>query len=66
MGVLRQKCVISYESFLNGSNLTTGVMNTSYDYYLQEIDNESRYTRIVDSWHLVVLVVLVIEFVFVL
>jgi hypothetical protein len=34
MGVLRQKCVLSYESFVNDSNL-------SYASYLKKIDNES-------------------------
>ncbi len=38
MGVLRQKCVLTYESFLNNSNM-------SYDSYLEEIKNESMLNR---------------------
>ncbi len=38
MGVLRQKCVPTYESFLNASNIG---FNISYTYYLKQIDNES-------------------------
>lgn len=42
MGVLRQKCVPTYESFLNNSNLTNFGSNVTYEHYLKEIDNESK------------------------
>ena len=41
MGVLRQKCVPTYEAFLNGSNVTSVTFNNTYESYLKEIDNES-------------------------
>ncbi|CAF4241326.1 unnamed protein product, partial [Rotaria sordida] len=40
MGVLRQKCVPTYESFLNNSNLYNIGFNMTYEVYLKEIDNE--------------------------
>ncbi|CAF0997674.1 unnamed protein product [Rotaria sordida] len=40
MGVLRQKCVPSYELFFNNSNFSTITFNMSYDSYIKEIDNE--------------------------
>ncbi|CAF1006440.1 unnamed protein product [Rotaria sordida] len=39
MGVLRQKCVPTYESFLNNSNFSTVGFNMSFDTYLTEINN---------------------------
>jgi len=42
MGVLRQKCVPTYESFLNNSNLYNIGFKMTYKAYLKEIDNESR------------------------
>ncbi len=41
MGVLRQKCVPTYGSFLNNSNFSNIGFNMSYDSYLTEINNES-------------------------
>ncbi|CAF3864360.1 unnamed protein product [Rotaria sp. Silwood1] len=41
MGVLRQKCVPTYESFLNNSNLYNIGFNMTYKVYLKEIDNET-------------------------
>jgi hypothetical protein len=41
MGVLRQKCVPTYESFFNNSNFTNIGYNMSYESYEKEIDNES-------------------------
>ncbi len=41
MGVLKQKCVLSYESFLNNSNLSNREFNVSYHSYLNAIDNNS-------------------------
>jgi hypothetical protein len=41
MGVLRQKCVPTYESFLNNSNISDVGFNISYELYKKEIDNES-------------------------
>ncbi|CAF1576104.1 unnamed protein product [Rotaria sordida] len=40
MGVLRQKCVPTYESFLNNSNISSIKSNMTYAIYLKEIDNE--------------------------
>ncbi|CAF3828874.1 unnamed protein product [Rotaria sordida] len=40
MGVLRQKCVPTYESFLNNSNISSIKFNMTYAIYLKEIDNE--------------------------
>ncbi|CAF0840530.1 unnamed protein product [Rotaria sordida] len=40
MGVLRQKCVPTYESFLNNSNLFSIGFNMTYEAYLNEINNE--------------------------
>ncbi|CAF4094573.1 unnamed protein product [Adineta steineri] len=37
MGVLRQKCVPTYESFINNSNLS----NISYNFYLKQMDNQT-------------------------
>ena len=43
MGVLRQKCVPTYESFLNDAmNSSNFTLNMTYEIYLKEIDNESR------------------------
>jgi hypothetical protein len=41
MGVLRQKCVPTYEAFYNVSNFSSIGFNMSYETYLKEIDNES-------------------------
>ncbi|CAF4103833.1 unnamed protein product, partial [Rotaria sordida] len=41
MGVLRQKCVPTYEYFLNNSNLYNIGFNMTYKVYLKEIDNET-------------------------
>ncbi|CAF3921157.1 unnamed protein product, partial [Rotaria sp. Silwood1] len=41
MGVLRQKCVPTYESFLNNSNISNIGFNMSYETYLEEVKNES-------------------------
>jgi hypothetical protein len=41
MGVLRQKCVPTYESLLNNSNFSTSSFNMSYESYTLEIKNES-------------------------
>ena len=41
MGVLRQKCVPTYESFLNNSNFSSIGFNMSYKSYLKQMDNES-------------------------
>jgi hypothetical protein len=43
MGVLKQKCVLSYESFLNNSNYSMIGLNMSYEFYIQEIENESMF-----------------------
>ena len=43
MGVLRQKCVPTYESFLNSSSFS---MNFSYELYLKEIDNQSMFQSV--------------------
>ncbi|CAF1542829.1 unnamed protein product, partial [Rotaria sordida] len=43
MGVLRQKCVPTYESFLNNSNLYNIGFNMTYEVYLKEIDNEKKF-----------------------
>ena len=51
MGVLKQKCVPSYELFLNGSNFSTIYFNMTYESYLKEIDNESM-SREKISWNL--------------
>ncbi|CAM4752984.1 unnamed protein product [Rotaria magnacalcarata] len=40
MGVLRQKCVPTFDSFLNNSNLSSIGFNLTYESYLKEIDNE--------------------------
>ncbi|CAF4861906.1 unnamed protein product, partial [Rotaria socialis] len=40
MGVLRQKCVPTFDSFLNNSNLSGIGFNLTYESYLIEIDNE--------------------------
>ncbi|CAF4186803.1 unnamed protein product, partial [Rotaria sp. Silwood2] len=40
MGVLRQKCVPTHDSFLNNSNFSMIGFNMSYDAYTKEIDNE--------------------------
>jgi hypothetical protein len=41
MGVLRQKCVPTYESLLNSSKFSSIGFNTLYKYYLKAIENES-------------------------
>ncbi|CAF1586722.1 unnamed protein product, partial [Adineta ricciae] len=41
MGVLRQKCVPTYESFLNNSNFTTVDSNVTFGGYLLEMQNET-------------------------
>ncbi|CAF0947344.1 unnamed protein product [Adineta steineri] len=38
MGVLRQKCVATYESFINNSNIG---FNISYNFYLKQMNNEN-------------------------
>jgi hypothetical protein len=38
MGVLRQKCIPTYESFLNNSNIG---FNMSYKFYQKSMENES-------------------------
>ncbi|CAF3681094.1 unnamed protein product [Adineta steineri] len=38
MGVLRQKCVPTYESFINNSNIG---FNISYNFYLKQMNNEN-------------------------
>ncbi|CAM4846805.1 unnamed protein product, partial [Rotaria magnacalcarata] len=43
MGVLRQKCVPTYELFLNNSKISNSRSNTSYDFYLKELDNETNW-----------------------
>jgi hypothetical protein len=43
MGVLRQKCVPTYESFLNNSKFSNIGFNMSYESYLKQLDNESMY-----------------------
>ncbi len=43
MGVLRQKCVPTYETFLNNSNMSMIGWNTSYESYKQEIKNGSMF-----------------------
>jgi len=45
MGVLRQKCVPTYGSFLNNSNFSNIGFNMSYDSYLTEINNESMLSK---------------------
>ncbi|CAF2018504.1 unnamed protein product [Rotaria magnacalcarata] len=45
-GVLRQKCVPTYESFLNNSNLYGVQLYMSFEFYLAEIDNESMLKKI--------------------
>lgn len=39
MGVLRQKCVLSYDTFVNHTNYTNSGLNTSFEFYLQEMNN---------------------------
>ncbi|UJR15131.1 hypothetical protein I4U23_002096 [Adineta vaga] len=39
MGVLRQKCVPTYDTFLNNSNFTTIDFNMTFHDYLSEIEN---------------------------
>ncbi len=39
MGVLRQKCVLSYDTFVNNTNYTNNGLNTSFEFYWQEINN---------------------------
>ncbi|CAF3628000.1 unnamed protein product [Rotaria socialis] len=41
MGALRQKCVPTFESFLNNSNVSSARINMTYEGYLKEIDNET-------------------------
>ncbi|CAF1244320.1 unnamed protein product [Rotaria sordida] len=41
MGVLRQKCVLTYESFLNNSKFFSIRFNMSYESYLKALNNES-------------------------
>ncbi|CAF4190509.1 unnamed protein product, partial [Rotaria sp. Silwood2] len=41
MGVLRQKCVPTYESFLNSSKFSNIGFNMSYKSYLKQLDNET-------------------------
>ncbi|CAF1331232.1 unnamed protein product [Adineta ricciae] len=41
MGVLRQKCVLSYESFINMTHMITNEFNMSYEYYRHEINNST-------------------------
>jgi competence transcription factor ComK len=43
MGILRQKCVQTYDTFLNSSNSSTTGFNMSYESYIQEINNESMF-----------------------
>ncbi|CAF3236407.1 unnamed protein product [Rotaria socialis] len=43
MGVLRQKCVPTYDSFLNNSDISSIGHNMSYEAYLKEIDNETHW-----------------------
>ncbi|CAF3598036.1 unnamed protein product [Adineta steineri] len=45
MGVLRQKCVPTYESFFNNSNITNIAYNMSFELYAKEVDNESYWYR---------------------
>ncbi|CAF4713197.1 unnamed protein product [Rotaria sp. Silwood1] len=45
MGVLRQKCVPTYESYLNSSNFSNIGFNSSYKSYLQKINNETNWYR---------------------
>ncbi|CAF4218965.1 unnamed protein product [Rotaria socialis] len=40
MGVLRQKCVPTYDLFLNNSKIFNSRSNMSYDFYLKELNNE--------------------------
>ena len=48
MGVLRQKCVPTYDSFLNSSNFSSIGFNISYKSYLEQIDNESMFIEITE------------------
>jgi hypothetical protein len=41
MGVLRQKCVLTYEAFLNNSNFSIPGYNMPLESYLQDISNGS-------------------------
>ncbi|CAF2903870.1 unnamed protein product [Rotaria sp. Silwood2] len=45
MGVLRQKCVPTYESFFNSSNFSSVGFNMSYKLYEEEIKNEIHWYR---------------------
>jgi hypothetical protein len=49
MGVLKQKCVPTYESFLNNPNFSLIGYNMSYESYLQEINNESMFIKRLES-----------------
>jgi hypothetical protein len=42
MGVLRQKCVLSYDAFVNNTNYTNNGLNTSFEFYWQEINNTGK------------------------
>ncbi|CAF4243563.1 unnamed protein product, partial [Rotaria sordida] len=46
MGVLRQKCVPTYESFLHNSNISSIESNMTYAIYLKEIDNEKKVSEL--------------------
>ncbi|CAF3645565.1 unnamed protein product [Rotaria sp. Silwood1] len=50
MGVLRQKCVPTYESFLNNSNFSTVGFNMSYESYINEIANETYWYQEDDNY----------------
>jgi hypothetical protein len=45
MGVLRQKCVLTYDAFLNNSNFSMMGYNMSLQAYLKEIENGSMLMR---------------------
>ncbi|CAF3513815.1 unnamed protein product [Rotaria sp. Silwood1] len=50
MGVLRQKCVPTYELFLNNSNLSSTEFNMTYEAYLNEIGNETYWYKENDNF----------------
>ncbi|CAF4869602.1 unnamed protein product [Rotaria sp. Silwood1] len=43
MGILRQKCVLTYKSFLNNSKSANIGFNMSYESYLKALNNESNW-----------------------
>ncbi|CAF1517833.1 unnamed protein product [Rotaria sp. Silwood1] len=43
MGILRQKCVLTYKSFLNNSKSSNIGFNMSYESYLKALNNESNW-----------------------